>query len=75
MKRQSVINDTLSKMNKLPDNKLQEVQDFVEFLLSRADEKLLVEGIQELTTKSTSFDFLKDEEDIYTVNDLKEKYK
>jgi hypothetical protein len=34
-----------------------------------------VEGIQKLADKSKSFDFLKDEEDIYTLADLKETYK
>lgn len=74
MNRQTLLNDTVKKLNQLPDKKIMEVQDFVDFLLSRIDDNLLVEGIRKLTSDSKSFDYLKEEEDLYTVNDLKEKY-
>jgi len=51
------------------------VEDFVDKLLRKTDDKLLTEGIQKLTSDSKSFEYLKDEEDINTVNDLKEKYR
>ena len=75
MDRQFVIDKTLKKINKLPDNKLLEVHDFVDFLMSKIDEKLLVEGIRQITSESQSFEYLKEEEDIYSVQDLKERYK
>ena len=75
MNRQVVIDKTLKKINKLPDNKLLEVHDFVDFLMSKIDEKLLVEGIRQITSESQSFEYLKKEEDIYSVQDLKERYK
>jgi len=59
----------------LPDYKIRELNDFADFLLSRIDEKITVKGIQKLATDSKTFEFLKDEEDLYTINDLKERYK
>ena len=45
-----------------------------DFMLAKIEDKITSEGIQKLTSESRAFDFLKDEEDLYTVNDLKEKY-
>jgi len=75
MDRQIKIKKTIDKINRLPDNKLLEVEDFVDFLLGRIDDSILVKGIQKLTSDSKSFEYLKNEEDLYSVNDLKEKYK
>ena len=49
--------------------------DFADFLLSKIDDQIIVEGIQKMAAESETFAFLEDEEDIYTVEDLKEKYK
>jgi hypothetical protein len=62
-------------MKQLPDEKIKEVNDFVEFLLQRREEYALTEGIKQVAAQSKSFEFLEEEDDIYTVNDLKEKYK
>ena len=75
MNRQILIDDTFNKIKQLPDIKIREINDFADFLLSKIDDKIIREGIQELTSESKAFEFLKDEEDLYTVNDLKERYK
>lgn len=75
MKRQVLIDNTIKKITQLPDSKIKEVNDFADFLLSRIDDKIIQEGIQKMVYDSKSFDFLKDEEDLYTLNDLKERYK
>lgn len=75
MTRQILIQRTIENLSKLPDQKLKEVSDFAEFLLSKIEDKLLTEGIQKLSMDSKSFHFLEDEEDLYTEADLKEKYK
>jgi len=75
MTRQVLIQRTIDNLSKLPDQKLKEVSDFAEFLLSKLEDRLLTEGIQKLTSSSKSFRFLDDEEDLYTEADLKEKYK
>lgn len=75
MNRQILIKKVLNKINLLPDSKIQEVNDFADFLLGKIDDNITLEGIQKLVSDSQTFDFLKDEEDLYSVNDVKEKYK
>ena len=74
MNRQILIDNTLNKIRQLPDAKIKEINDFADFLLSRIDDKIIQEGIQKLTSESKAFEFLKHEDDLYTLNDLKEKY-
>ena len=74
MNRQVLIDNTLNKIRQLPDTKIKEINYFADFLLSKIDDKIIQEGIQKLTSESKAFDFLKDEDDLYTLNDLKERY-
>ena len=71
MNRQVLIDKTMNKISILPDMKIKEVNDFADFLLSKIDDKIIQEGIQQMVSDSKSFDYLKDEEDLYTVEDLK----
>lgn len=75
MTRQVLIQQTIDNLSKLPDQKLKEVADFAEFLLRKLEDRLLTQGIQKLVSHSKSFQFLEEEEDLYTEADLKEKYK
>jgi hypothetical protein len=75
MNRQVLIDNTINKIRQLPDKKIKEVNDFADFLLNKIDDKITIEGIQKIVSDSKTFDFLKDDEDLYSVNDLKEKYK
>ena len=75
MTREILIKKTVENISKLPDQNLQEVYDFAEFLLDRIENRLITEGIQKLNIKSKTYKFLDAEEDLYTVADLKEKYK
>ena len=70
-----MIENIVEKIRHLPDEKIKEVNDFTEFLLSKIEDRLITEGITKLTSDSGSFNFLEYEEDLYTVNDLKERYK
>ena len=70
-----LINKTINNIQKLPASKLKEVNDFVEFLLNKIDDQMITEGIREIASASESFNFLNDEPDLYSVNDLKIKYK
>lgn len=70
-----LIKKTINNIQKLPANKVKEVNDFVEFLLNRIDDQIITEGIQELASASKSFGFLNEEPDLYSVSDLKIKYK
>lgn len=75
MTRELLIKKTIDSLSKLPDQKLKEVSDFAEFLLSKIDDQLITEGIQKLASDSNAFKFLEDEEDLYSIDDLKERYK
>lgn len=75
MDRQVLIDRTINKIRLLPDMKIKEIDDFADFLLSKIDDKIILEGIQKMISDSKSFEYLIDEEDLYTVDDLKEKYK
>ena len=61
-------------MNQLPEDKAQEISDFVDFIIKRYEEHQLTEGIQKITSKSEAFNFLNEEEDVYSLSDLKEVY-
>ncbi len=75
MNRQVLIKNTIKKIKQLPENKIREVSDFTDFLLSKIEDKITLEGLQEIVFDSKAFDFLKEEEEMYSVYDLKEKYK
>ncbi|NDC32012.1 MAG: hypothetical protein EBZ58_14010 [Bacteroidetes bacterium] len=75
MTKETLIRDTINSMNKLPLEKVKEINDFAEFLLAKIDENLLTEGIHHLVSNSGSFNFLQEEPDLYTDLDLIENYK
>jgi hypothetical protein len=74
MTRQAIIKQTIKAINQLPEDKAQEISDFVDFIIKRYEENQLTEGIQEITSKSEAFNFLNDEEDLYSLSDIKELY-
>ncbi len=74
MTRQLIIEKTVKAINQLPEDKAEEISDFADFIIKRYEEHRLIQGIQQLTSSSKTFDFLKDEEDLYSEADLKELY-
>ena len=74
MTGKALINRTLTTLSKLPPEKVKEVSDFADYMLKKYDEEVLQRGIEKLVGKSKTFNYLKDEEDLYTLEDLKEKY-
>ncbi len=75
MTRESLIQKTLQHLEQLPDQKVKEVSDFAEFLLYKIDQQIVTEGIRKMVAESPSFNFLDEEEEIYSEKDLKEKFK
>ena len=75
MNRETLIKNTVNKINKLPDSEIIEVSYFTDFLICKIEDQILTKGIEGVISKSKSFDFLNEEEDLYTVKDLKERYK
>ena len=74
MTRQAIIDRTVKAINQLPDEKAIEISDFADFVSKRYEEHQLVEGIKTMAANSHAFQFLNDEEDLYTEADLKEIY-
>lgn len=72
--REKIIEKTINRLSSLPDSKLLEVADFTEFLAAQVEASTITQGILKLADQSGSFEFLKEEEEIYSVKDLKEKY-
>lgn len=75
MTKDEAINNTMVILDKLPLEKIQEVKDFADFILNKLEEKTLNLGIQKLIEEGKPYEFLKEEEDLYTVEDLKVRYK
>ncbi len=74
MTRETQIIRTAKTLSKLPNDKVKEVSDFTEYLFKKYDEEMMQKGIEKLVSNSNAFQFLKDEEDLYSESDLKEKY-
>ena len=74
MKRQAIINRTVEVINLLPPDKASEISDFADFVIKKYDEQLITEHIQNLVSKSEVFNYLHEEEELYNVKDLKERY-
>lgn len=58
----------------LSAKKAGEVSDFADRILKKHEEFTLQNGIEKLAEQSRAFQFLNDEEDLYTAEDIKEKY-
>jgi hypothetical protein len=74
MTKQAIIEKTLKALNQPPDEKAREVFDFADFIVKRHEEALLNKGIQLLTADTSSFSFLNEEEEIYSLSNLKKIY-
>jgi hypothetical protein len=75
MTKESLIKKTLNALSKLPQEKVNEIADFTDYISKKYEEEILQKGIQKLVIESKTFSYLENEENIYTVNDLKEQYK
>ena len=74
MSREEIIAKTLTALKKLPENKGEEVADFADFMVARIEENDLQKGIETIIVNSDNFAFSNEEEDLYTLDDLKEIY-
>ncbi|MBV6643751.1 MAG: hypothetical protein KI791_23730 [Cyclobacteriaceae bacterium] len=75
MTKEALIDRTIKIISQLPQEKIKEVNDFADFILKKYDEEVLQKGIEKLVNDSKTFDFLIGEEDFYSVEDLKERFK
>jgi hypothetical protein len=71
MTKQLIIERTIKIINQLPDSKAEEISDFVDFVIKRYEEQILNDDISQALSESKAFDFLRYENDLYSVEDLK----
>ena len=74
MTREAIIKKTIKTLHALPPDKIEEVADFADYVSKKHEEQMLKTGIQKLVDQSDAFRFLKDEEDLYSIQDIIEKY-
>ncbi|MEI6509069.1 MAG: hypothetical protein WCO54_11345 [Bacteroidota bacterium] len=74
MTRETIIQRTLEVLSKLPNERANEIADFADYIMKKYEEEILQNGIQKLTADSKTFEYLQNDENIYTLNDVKERY-
>jgi hypothetical protein len=75
MSRSDILKGTIQNLEKLSEKQLMEAAHYIEYLTKKFEETILEKGIAKLTEESESFQFLAEEQEIYTKSDLKERYK
>ena len=74
MSKKELIEKTISALQKLPADKVAEVSEFADLMLQRNQDKEITSAIGQLSSKTKSYQFLEEEEDLYTLNDVKAPY-
>ncbi|MGK0364435.1 MAG: hypothetical protein ACI85O_001492 [Saprospiraceae bacterium] len=74
MSKEILIDNTLKILTQLPRERVNEVNDFADFLLRKYEDEILTKGVHLINAESKSFDFLAEEEDLYSKEDVKEFY-
>jgi hypothetical protein len=74
MNRQTIIEKTVEVINRLPSDKAEEISDFADFVLKKHEEQSITKNIQNIISEGDIFSFLENEDDLYSLNDLKEKF-
>jgi hypothetical protein len=71
MTKKALIDKTLEVIQKLPNDQVNEVSNFADFLYKKYEDNLILENISKIASESQSFKFLDEEEDLYKPSDLK----
>jgi hypothetical protein len=75
MTKKALIDKTLEVIQKLPNDQVNEVSNFADFLYKKYEDNLILENISKIASESQSFKFLDEEEDLYKPSDLKTVFK
>ena len=75
MTKEALIQRTIKQLQQLPKEQVDIIADYTEFIYKKLEESILQRGIEQIVSESKSFYFLKDEEDLYDIKDLKERFK
>jgi hypothetical protein len=71
MTRETIIEQTIKILSQLPQERVEEIADFV---FKKYEGQILTIGIQEMISDSKAFRFLAEDEDLYSITDLKERF-
>lgn len=74
MTREQLINKALKILSQLPQEKIREINDYADYILKKYEEEVILKGSEKLMNKSKTFNFLEEEEELYSKDDLKEKF-
>jgi uncharacterized protein YaaN involved in tellurite resistance len=74
MEREVLVSKTVRNIGQLSTARVQEVNNFVESILHRTGDAIITTGLQELALSGHTYDFLKNEPELYSVNDLKVRF-
>ena len=74
MTKQQIISDTIEILNKLPDNKAEEIRNMLLKYFDEKNDEIFEKGFQKLVQDSDSYKFLNDEPDLYSEKDLIARY-
>lgn len=69
------MSDELAKLQQLPYHDQKRVFELIAELYSKMEENMVSEAIAQYTSKSAAFDAIRDDEEIYTLDDLKVKFR
>jgi hypothetical protein len=75
MTREAIIQKTIEVLSALPDDKIEEVSDFADYVLKKYDDRSLQREMQTLAERSETFNFVREDEETYSVTDLIDPYK
>jgi hypothetical protein len=70
MNKDELIQDTTNKLKALPYKEILQFNDMVSQLSATLENKILSKGIENLVQNSKTFDFLIEEEDLYSKDDI-----
>lgn len=65
MTPEAIIQKTVASLSKLSQNRIEEVVDFVEFLVQKQENEEMQKNIYSMIDESEAFNFLFEEEEIY----------
>jgi hypothetical protein len=74
MSKEELLEHVLERCRKLPESQIAQLLDYAEFLAQKSENGALLKEISSLAEQSVSFDFLNEDPEIYTINDVKVKY-
>ena len=75
MTKEALIKKTIGTLSRLSDLEVKRVADFATEILKQHEEAAIKKGIARLSETSKVYEFLDAEDELYTLGDLKEKYR